>query len=288
MQTGNNAGDTGGGSSTNDRVISVASSAGASVGATVGSMLGKALDARILMVSSNSNDEEFGVSSDFDFPVASILGTSMGAALGSSVGSCLRKRIVVFMKATDRKSSNGLQVSVTMTRTAREANQHQNPIPGVIPGTPSSTSSSPQRKRDSTMCPSCGKSLSPLTSTRKIAMRKPNRSGAIRRVLPPRKHTRRKRTLGLTRAGRIATVLAVSGLYNNNVNIEDKLCVSTMKRAEPQGVLPAEMRRPVLFAFKSKPVHVVWRKAVSKMIIESMPFVHVPPSPPVDLHSRSS
>ena len=270
MQTGNNAGDTGGGSSTNDRVVSVASSAGASVGATVGSMLGKALDARILMVSSNSNDEEFGISSDFDFPVASILGTSMGAALGSSVGSCLTKRIVVFMKATDRKSSNGLQVSVSMTRTAREANQHRNPIPGVIPGTPSSTSSSPQRKRDSTMCPSCGKSLSPLTSTRKIAMRKPNRSGAIRQVLPPRKHTRRKRTLGLTRAGRIATVLAVSGLYNN-VNIEDKLCVSTMKRAEPQGVLPAEMRRPVLFAFKSKPA--VWRKAVPEMIIESMPFV---------------
>ena len=283
MQTGNNAGgDTSGGSSANDRVASIAASAGASVGATVGSMLGKALDARILMVSSNSNDEEVGVSSEFDFPVASILGTSMGAALGSSVGSCLAKRIVVFMKATDRKSSNGLQVSVSMTRTAREANQHRNPIPGVIPGTPSSTSSSPQRKRDSTMCPSCGKSLSPLTSTRKIAMRKPNRSGAIRRVLPPRKHTRRKRTLGLTRAGRIATVLAVSGLYNN-VNIEDKLCVSTMKRAEPQGVLPAEMRRPVLFAFKSKPA--VWRKAVPEMIIESMPFVHVPPSPPVDLHA---
>lgn len=284
MQTGNNAGDTSGGSSTNDRVVSVASSAGASVGATVGSMLGKALDARILMVSSNSNDEIVGVSPKFDFPVASIVGTSMGAALGSSVASCLAKRIVVFMKATDtcRKSSNGLQVSATMTRTAREANEHPKPIPEVIPGTPSSTSSSPQRKGDSTMCHSCGKSLSPLTSARKIAMRKPNKSGAIRRVLPPRKYTRSKsRTLGLTRAGRIATVLAVSGLYNH-ANIDDKRCVSTMKRAEPQGLL-TEMRRPVLFAFKSKPV--LWRKAVSKMIIESMPFVHVPPAPLVDLRA---
>ena len=287
MQTGNNAGDTGGGSSTNDRVVSVASSAGASVGATVGSMLGKALDARILMVSSNSNDEEVGVSSDFDFPVSSILGTSMGAALGSSVAGCLAKRIVVFLKATDRKSSNGLQASVTMTRTAREAHQHPQPILEVIPGTPSSTSSSPQRKGESIICPSCGKSLSPLTSAQMIAMRKPNKSGAIRRVLPPRKHTRRKsRTLGLTRAGRIATVLAVSGLYNN-VNVEDKRCVSTMKQSAllvgPTLGLLAEMRRPVLFAFKSKPI--VWRKAVSKMIIESSPFIHVPLAPSVDLHA---
>lgn len=282
MQTGNNAGgDTSGGSSANDRVASIAASAGASVGATVGSMLGKALDARIVMVSSNSNDEVVDISPEFDFPVASIVGTSMGAALGSSVASCLARKIVVFMKAKDRKSSNGRQVSTTMTGISREARQDPQPVPEVIPGTPSSTSSFPQRKGDSVMCPSCGKSLSPFTSARKIAMRKtPEKSGAIRRVIPSRKYTKRKklkrksRTLRLTHPGRIAMVLAVSGY---NFSIEDKRCVSTMKQAEPRAAfispirgLSTEMRRPVLFAFKSRPV--VWRKAVSKVIIESMPF----------------
>ena len=233
-------------------------------------MVGKALDARILMVDADTR-EVVGVSAEFDFPVASIMGTSIGAALGSSIASCLAKRIVIFTKATDK--------------TAREVSQQPQPIPEVIPGTPSSTSSSPQRKEDPILCPNCG--ASPLTSVRKIAMRKPKKkSGAIRRVLPPRKNTRRKsQPLRLARAGRIATALAVSGLYNN-FNIEDKRCLSTMKWSEPraafvsptrltQGLL-TEMRRPVLFPFKSKPV--VWRKAVSKMIMESLPFTYVPPA----------
>ena len=78
-----------------------------SVGATVGSMVGKALDARILMVDADTR-EVVGVSAEFDFPVASIMGTSIGAALGSSIASCLAKRIVIFTKATDKKTNDAL------------------------------------------------------------------------------------------------------------------------------------------------------------------------------------
>ena len=271
------ANDTSSGTSTkmNDRVTSVASSAGASVGATVGSVLGKALDARILMVSSDSDEEVVNpLSGAFDFPVASIVGTSLGAALGSSVASSLAKKTVGFMKATEKMSSNGL---LPMTGTSRGKRRHPQTIPAIIPATPPSNSSSPQRRGSPIICPGCGKSLSTFSSARKIAMKKtPKKS--VRRVFPSRKHTIRKksRKFRLTRAGHIATLLAVSGLCNIFM-IGDKRCVSTMKQAlfhPAQELMTGKMRRPVLaFGLKSRPRQ--WRKALSKVMIESMPFTHM-------------
>lgn len=277
------ANDTSSGTSTkmNDRVTSVASSAGASVGATVGSVLGKALDARILMVSSDSDEEVVNpLSGAFDFPVASIVGTSLGAALGSSVASSLAKKTVGFMKATEKMSSNGL---LPMTGTSRGKRRHPQTIPAITPATPPSNSSSPQRKGSPITCPSCGKSLSTFSSARKIAMKKTPKKSVRRvfpRVFPSRKHAIRKksRKFRLTRAGHIhvATLLAVSGLCNIFM-IGDKRCVSTMKQAlfhPAQELMTGKMRRPVLaFGLKSRPRQ--WRKALSKVMIESMPFTHM-------------